>query len=258
MKFGLDTDQLKYGILHPWEIPSFLINQWRWRRRQRQSDDWEEYYLLTTDNVADHRELVGPREVFEEHREWQFELIRDHGLEPHHTVLELGCGVLRAGLPIIGYLEPGNYIGMDISLKSLTFGHRAVHENDLELKRPLLIQNEDPEFDEVAGYDADHMLSNSVWTHLPPDRLENCITYMGKAFADDAIVLTTVVFTESDGPVDRGYGQRTGVDWGYPREWIEARVDAAGYEMDVLFVEHPTGQDVIRLQRRPSRKAERG
>lgn len=246
-----DLDTIKKGLLRPWKVPPYLLKRYRRRRRLRQADGWEEFYILTTKNADDPRALVGPKEVFEEHREWQFDLITGHGLEPHHTVLELGCGVLRAGIPIIEYLDAGNYAGMDISLKALSYGHKAVHEHDLETKRPMLIQNEDLKFEEVADLDADYMLSNSVWTHLPPDRLETCIDCMGRALAADAVVLTTVELVDGDDPVDQGQGAREGVDWGYPRSWLAERLDAAGYDLTVLDVDHPTDQDVLRIDRRP-------
>lgn len=178
----------------------------------------------------------------------------DHGLEPHHTLLELGCGVLRAGIPIIEYLEAGNYAGMDISLKALSYGHKAVHDHDLETKRPLLVHNEDLYFAEFDGLEADYLLGNSVWTHLPPAKLETCIEHMGWALAEDAVVLTTVRLVDSPEPVDRGGPERAGVDWGYSTAWLRERLDAAGYDMRVLDVDHPTGQDVLRIDRRPDRR----
>src|SRR3979409_1971899 len=36
----------------------------------------------------------------------QLELLKKSGCTPDSTVLEIGCGCLIAGLPIIGYLKP--------------------------------------------------------------------------------------------------------------------------------------------------------
>jgi SAM-dependent methyltransferase len=41
-------------------------------------------------------------------------LIEDLGLQPHHRVLEVGCGGGRQALALADYLQPGGYVGMDI------------------------------------------------------------------------------------------------------------------------------------------------
>jgi len=43
----------------------------------------------------------------------QFELLKREGCRPDSTVLEIGCGCLHAGIPLIQYLEKGNYVGVD-------------------------------------------------------------------------------------------------------------------------------------------------
>src|SRR5437868_3523477 len=43
----------------------------------------------------------------------QFEILKRQGCMPDSKVLEIGCGCLNAGIPIIKYLERGNYVGID-------------------------------------------------------------------------------------------------------------------------------------------------
>src|SRR5437667_11948751 len=57
---------------------------------------------------------MGFRGKFDEHRRFQMALLKEQGLIPSHKFLEIGCGPLTGGIPIIEYLEPGNYIGIDI------------------------------------------------------------------------------------------------------------------------------------------------
>ena len=40
--------------------------------------------------------------------------LRACGLAPHHLVVDFGCGSLWIGEALMRYLEPGNYIGMDV------------------------------------------------------------------------------------------------------------------------------------------------
>ena len=59
-------------------------------------------------------ESMGFRGQWEEHRCFQIAFLREQGLKPSHKILEIGCGPLTGGIPIIRYLEPNNYFGLDI------------------------------------------------------------------------------------------------------------------------------------------------
>ena len=75
-------------------------------------------------------------------REYQFDfLVRRQGLLRSDTLLDLGCGVLRGGMPLINYLEPGRYWGLDVSPARLAEGWRELSERSLEHKRPQHGQN---------------------------------------------------------------------------------------------------------------------
>jgi glycosyltransferase involved in cell wall biosynthesis len=43
----------------------------------------------------------------------QLEVLKALGCEPYHRVLEIGCGALVAGFPIMQFLDAGNYVGID-------------------------------------------------------------------------------------------------------------------------------------------------
>src|ERR1700678_2630550 len=57
---------------------------------------------------------MGFRGQWDEHRRFQIEFLRQQGLKPSQTLLEIGCGPLTGGIPIIRYLQPNNYVGVDI------------------------------------------------------------------------------------------------------------------------------------------------
>ena len=54
---------------------------------------------------------MGFRGQFDEHRRFQIAFLKERGLVPSSQLLEIGCGPLTGGIPIIEYLEPGNYVG---------------------------------------------------------------------------------------------------------------------------------------------------
>jgi len=74
-----------------------------------------------------HREIVGG--LWHEIGRLQYQFLIDQGLQPSHTLLDVGCGSLRGGVYLIRYLEAGNDIGVDINQSLLDAGF------DIELKQ---------------------------------------------------------------------------------------------------------------------------
>src|ERR1700680_1744351 len=58
-----------------------------------------------------HRAYVGGR--WEELGRLQFEFMVSRGLRPEHVLLDIACGALRGGVHFIGYLDSGNYLGLE-------------------------------------------------------------------------------------------------------------------------------------------------
>jgi len=56
---------------------------------------------------------VGPDADYDLLRALQFRLLCALGLREHHSVLDVGCGSLRAGRLPITYLAPGRYFGIE-------------------------------------------------------------------------------------------------------------------------------------------------
>ena len=75
----------------------------------------------------------------------QLELLKRNGLKPHHHILDIGCGALVAGRPIMQYLKPDRYVGIEPNLW-LVEAARA-HFPDMEdlflTKRPLFLAGAD-------------------------------------------------------------------------------------------------------------------
>lgn len=67
------------------------------------------------ERVADrgHRKVIGGR--WDQLGNLQLDFLVQRGLQPHHALLDVGCGPLRAGVKLVPYLDPGNYYGIDLS-----------------------------------------------------------------------------------------------------------------------------------------------
>jgi len=61
--------------------------------------------------------MVGPPGVWKDCRDFQINFLRKMGLKTHHQVLDIGCGPLRGGIPLIRYLDAGNYFQFLLSFE---------------------------------------------------------------------------------------------------------------------------------------------
>lgn len=58
-----------------------------------------------------HRRIAGG--AWDEAGARHLAFLREHGLTPTHHVLDLGCGPLRTGVPLLSFLQAGHYVGVD-------------------------------------------------------------------------------------------------------------------------------------------------
>ena len=121
--------------------------------------------------AADRHALVGPRALWHEKRTFQFRFLRDAGLQPGHRLLDLGCGTLRGGIPLIDYLQAGHYTGVDVRPHVITEARRECDDHGLAAKSPVLLCHDDlrrlalpHRFDVVWAF--------SVLIHMDDDTLD--------------------------------------------------------------------------------------
>jgi hypothetical protein len=69
----------------------------------------------------------------------QLEFLMEQGLQPHHYLVDIGCGSLRAGVHLIRYLDSGHYAGMDIDQRLIKAGWRELEQANLADRQPTLI-----------------------------------------------------------------------------------------------------------------------
>ena len=150
-----------------------------------------QYYArqLTPEEIAAgaHRDLVGG--LWDEVGALQFEFLRNHGLAPHHKLLDIGCGALRCGLPIIRYLDEGNYYGLDINASLIAAGEQELNKAGLITRRPHLLVDDKFEFTRFE-VSFDFAIAQSVFTHLDMNLILHCLIQVrrvlkagGKLFA---------------------------------------------------------------------------
>jgi 2-polyprenyl-3-methyl-5-hydroxy-6-metoxy-1,4-benzoquinol methylase len=82
---------------------------------------------------------VGPAHLWQMKRDFQRDFLLRQGLAPHHHLLDLGCGTLRGGIPLIAHLESGHYTGIEARAEVLAEARLELREVGLEDRRPALL-----------------------------------------------------------------------------------------------------------------------
>lgn len=136
--------------------------------------------------------LVGPIELWEHKRQFQFDFLLNNGLNETDTLLDFGCGTLRGGIPLIRYLNAGNYTGIDIRNIVITEAEKELDENKLRYKKPNLIHICDINnlsFSEKF----DIVLCFSVLIHLEDSILNDSLKFISKYIKPEGCMYANVV-----------------------------------------------------------------
>ena len=136
--------------------------------------------------------LVGPPKLWQSKRDCQIKFLLEHGLKQDHYLLDLGCGVLRGGIPIINYLEKSHYYGIEKDPKRLEEGSTELRESNLTHKTPILsidYTNIDLKFDYVWSF--------QVFIHLSDEILANELLNISNILKDDGVCFASVVINQN-------------------------------------------------------------
>ncbi len=179
--------KLGYAIRHPGRIARYARRRGRDAWLSLRSADHLSYYraVVRSDASRGAGTAVGSstRESWLRIGQLQFDYLRGHGLEPGMRLLEIGCGNLRAGRLFIGYLDAGNYYGVDISPDMLLAAQDTVTEFGLQRKLPHLALVRDMTFAFLPAGQFDVVHAHSVFSHCPAEVIDECLGHVGKVMS---------------------------------------------------------------------------
>jgi SAM-dependent methyltransferase len=148
-------------------------------------------YSLLHGSQARRHALVGPPQLWRMKRDFQFRYLKESGLKPSDRLLDIGCGTLRGGVPLIAYLEPGHYTGVEARASVLEEGRKELESAKLASRRPNLVHSH--RLGELSlGQSYDIAWAFSVLIHLSDERLEGCLKLVGGHLTDDGRFLANV------------------------------------------------------------------
>lgn len=134
---------------------------------------------------------VGRADLWRMKRAFQIDFLLRMGLSPGHRLLDLGCGTLRGGLPIVELLSAGNYAGVDLSPEMIEEARREVAEAGLEERYPRLAVVPDlASLDLRATYD--FVWAFSVLVHMDDDTLDGALACASRHLAPGGVFYANV------------------------------------------------------------------
>jgi hypothetical protein len=243
------TYRLRYAAKNPARVGPFLRRSARDLAIRLKARDHYSYYreVMRHDVATSPEKAVGSatRDRWLALGKLQFDYLLEHGLQPTHDVLEIGCGNLRAGWRIIEFLEPHRYQGLDISPDVLLAANRTIVERELQDREPRLCLVDDLglEFLPAERYDVVH--AHSVFSHCPPEVILECFDHVGRVMRRDGWFDFT--FNATAGREHQVLRE----DYYYRPENLLGAARARGFE--ATFMEDWEGrhkQSKIRLRRR--------
>ena len=158
-----------------------------------------------------YRELVGGS--WDEIGQLQLDFLVARGLMPHHRLLDVGCGSLRAGVKVVRYLDPGHYAGIDLHESLLDAGYDIELVNEgLSHKLPRSNLWADGEFDfSWCPMQIDFALAQSVFTSLPLNFLRVCLERLPLFVIPGGKFFVSIFEIPDDHPTHKPYRHPSGL-----------------------------------------------
>ncbi len=144
--------------------------------------------------AGDHHYMayVGPPTQYDFMGATQFRLLCTLGLRGFHTLLDFGCGSLRAGRLFINYLDEGKYFGIEPNkwLIEECIANQ-LGEDLIRIKKPHFDYND--KF--VVNFDCqfDFIVAQSIFSHTGRDLVQTALSNLVAALKDDGIMVLTFV-----------------------------------------------------------------
>lgn len=124
-------------------------------------------------------------------RRFQINFLKAQGLLPDSSLLEIGCGTLRGGIPIIDYLDTGHYYGMDVRQNVIDEAFEELRECDLQHKLPNIFLFSDNNLQLNTKFD--FIWSFQVFLHMNDTRLDEALRFASRHLDKDGIFLATAL-----------------------------------------------------------------
>ena len=153
-----------------------------------------------------HRSFVtGAGAKWEEGGRGQLDFMKSRGLEPHHKLIDIGCGALRAGRHFIDYLEPHNYFGVDANYDLVNLGYNRELSNEQRNRLPITNLRVNDRFYVNFGVEFDYAIAQSVFTHVSLNHILLCLHRLSKVMKVGGSFFASIFEQPDATPIDHIY-----------------------------------------------------
>ena len=184
----------------------------------------------------------------------QLEFLAGEGLLPAHRLLDVGCGPLRAGIHFAGYLEPGNYYGIELNGSLLDAGYERELTPELRDRLPRDHLRATDRFDCDFGVAFDYAIAQSLFTHVSLNHIRLCLFRVAQRLTPEGRFYATFFEAPKGHPLDaplaggRRWTERNA--YFYYRRDLRWAARWAGCEMRYIGDwDHPAGQRMVEFRR---------
>ncbi len=153
--------------------PSPVIRLYEWLKYR----GWTEEYRLES--------MVGALGAWKESRDFQLDFLRQRGLQREHAVLDIGCGLLRGGIPLIQYLDSGKYTGIDIRPEVIEQAQEQLRRHRLNDKMPTVIVSGGFGQGKLDDRSYDYIWCFQVLHVLEDDLVDACLGQVSRVLAQN-------------------------------------------------------------------------
>jgi SAM-dependent methyltransferase len=137
----------------------------------------------------------------------QFRLLSTLGLRANHSLLDFGCGSLRAGRLFISYLDEGRYFGIEPNKWLIEDAIKNQVGNELiALKKPHFDHNSDFITD-VFSQQFDFIIAQSIFSHTGNDLISTALRNFKESLKPNGLIAATFI---------EGHSNFDGSGWVYP------------------------------------------
>lgn len=154
-----------------------------------------------------YRAFIGATQTYDIFSHMQFSLMTLMGLREHHTLLDVGCGSLRAGKLFLMYLLPERYFGIEPEEWLVKEGlEREIGSELTALKKPRFLYSDQFPCSKF-GVKFDFAIAQSIFSHAAVAQIRQCLSEIRQSLAGGGVFAAS--FLEGDEDYD-------GDTWVYP------------------------------------------
>lgn len=185
-----------------------------------------------------HKSAVSWPHLYDETGIHTFEVLKDLGLKPESTLLDVGCGSLCSGRHFLAYLTPGNYYAIEPN----TWLIDAACEEELGEDWPGFSEMHLYTFDDFmlsrTGCVFDFVLAHSIFTHATQAQVKTIMREARRVMHPGSVFAATYYWgsVDSDEPV---WMYPAGVS--YSHKFIRRTATKCRLRLETLAVKHPAG-----------------